>query len=105
MVATDAPPLHIAIYPWFAMEHLTPYLHFSNKLGKCWVLTHKLNMSHSYRTLWKVMAHFNRKRCHKSPFFISKRLETKLQHLNLHPHLITLVPSTIPHVHGLPRHE
>ncbi|KAF1893947.1 hypothetical protein Lal_00003862 [Lupinus albus] len=32
--ATDASPLHIAIYPWFSMEHLTQYLHFSNKLGK-----------------------------------------------------------------------
>ncbi|KAE9598445.1 putative anthocyanidin 3-O-glucoside 2'''-O-xylosyltransferase [Lupinus albus] len=30
----DASPLQIVIYPWFSMEHLTPYLHFSNKLGK-----------------------------------------------------------------------
>ncbi|KAE9598393.1 putative anthocyanidin 3-O-glucoside 2''-O-glucosyltransferase [Lupinus albus] len=60
------------------MEHLTPYLHFSNKLGK---------------------------RGHKSSFFIPKGTQTKLQHLNLHLHLITFVPNTIPLVHGLPHHE
>ncbi|OIV92544.1 hypothetical protein TanjilG_02307 [Lupinus angustifolius] len=73
----DAAPLHIAIYPWFAMGHLTPYLHLSNKLAK---------------------------RGHKISFFIPKRTQTKLQHLNLHPHLITFVPITVPHVHGLPHH-
>ncbi|XP_061347769.1 cyanidin 3-O-galactoside 2''-O-xylosyltransferase FGGT1-like [Gastrolobium bilobum] len=71
----DAAPLHIAMYPWFAMGHLTPYLHLSNKLAK---------------------------RGHKISFFIPKRTQTKLQHLNLHPHLITFVPITLPLVDGLP---
>nr|WMX26761.1 UGT79B103 [Codariocalyx motorius] len=72
----DAPPcLHIAMFPWFAMGHLTPYLHFSNKLAK---------------------------RGHRISFFIPKRTQTKLEHLNLHPNLITFVPITVPHVDGLP---
>ncbi|KAK7243623.1 hypothetical protein RIF29_38429 [Crotalaria pallida] len=71
----DASPLHIVIYPWFAMGHLTPYLHLSNKLAQ---------------------------RGHKISFIIPKRTQTKLQHLNLHPHLITFVPITVPQVDGLP---
>ncbi|XP_057450499.1 cyanidin 3-O-galactoside 2''-O-xylosyltransferase FGGT1-like [Lotus japonicus] len=71
----DAPSLHIAMFPWFAMGHLTPCLHLSNKLAK---------------------------RGHKISFFIPKRTQTKLQHLNLHPHLITFIPITVPHVDGLP---
>ncbi|XP_027341271.1 UDP-glycosyltransferase 79B30-like [Abrus precatorius] len=71
----DAPPLHIAMYPWFAMGHFTPFLHLSNKLAK---------------------------RGHKISFIIPKRAQTKIQHLNLHPHLITFVPITVPHVEGLP---
>ncbi|KAJ1377385.1 UDP-glucuronosyl/UDP-glucosyltransferase [Sesbania bispinosa] len=71
----DASPLHIAMFPWFAMGHLTPFLHLSNKLAK---------------------------RGHRISFFIPKRTRTKLQHLNLHPHLITFIPITVPHVDGLP---
>ncbi|KAJ1377384.1 UDP-glucuronosyl/UDP-glucosyltransferase, partial [Sesbania bispinosa] len=73
----DAPPLHIVMFPWFAMGHLTPFLHLSNKLAK---------------------------RGHKISFFVPKRTQTKLQHLNLHPNLITFVPITVPLVDGLP-HE
>jgi len=72
----DAPsPLHIAMFPWFAMGHFTPYLHFSNKLAI---------------------------RGHKISFFIPKNTLNKLQHLNLHPNLITFFPITVPHVNGLP---
>ncbi|XP_058773744.1 cyanidin 3-O-galactoside 2''-O-xylosyltransferase FGGT1-like [Vicia villosa] len=70
-----SPPLHIAMFPWFAMGHLTPYLHLSNKLAK---------------------------RGHKISFFIPKNTLNKLQHLNLHPNLITFFPITVPHVDGLP---
>ncbi|KAK7324664.1 hypothetical protein VNO77_28402 [Canavalia gladiata] len=71
----SAASLHIAIYPWFAMGHFTPFLHLSNKLAQ---------------------------RGHTISFIIPKRTLTRLQHLNLHPHLITFVPITLPHVDGLP---
>ena len=69
------PPLHIAMFPWFAMGHLTPFLRLSNKLAV---------------------------RGHKISFFIPKNTLNKLQHLNLHPNLITFYPITVPHVNGLP---
>ncbi|KAE9620722.1 putative anthocyanidin 3-O-glucoside 2''-O-glucosyltransferase [Lupinus albus] len=68
-------PLHIAMYPWFAMGHLTPFLHLANKLAK---------------------------RGHKISFIIPTKTQPKLHHLNLHPSLITFVPVTVPHVYGLP---
>ncbi|XP_027340805.1 UDP-glycosyltransferase 79B30-like [Abrus precatorius] len=71
----EATPLHIVMFPWFAMGHIAPNIHLSNKLAK---------------------------RGHKISFIIPKRAQTKLQHLNLHPHLITFVPITVPHVDGLP---
>ena len=71
----DAAPLHIAMYPWFAMGHLTPFLHLANKLAK---------------------------RGHKISFFIPRRTQAKLEDLNLHPNLITFVPINVPHVEGLP---
>ncbi|KAJ1375570.1 UDP-glucuronosyl/UDP-glucosyltransferase [Sesbania bispinosa] len=73
----DASPLHIVCFQWFAMGHLTPFLHLSNKLAK---------------------------RGHRISFFVPKKTQTKLQHLNLHPHLITFVPITVPLVDGLPHY-
>ncbi|XP_061358244.1 cyanidin 3-O-galactoside 2''-O-xylosyltransferase FGGT1-like [Gastrolobium bilobum] len=71
----DTPPLHIAMFPWFAMGHLTPYLHLSNKLAK---------------------------RGNRISFFIPKRTQTKLEQFNHYPHLITFFPINVPHVDGLP---
>ncbi|CAJ1978757.1 unnamed protein product [Sphenostylis stenocarpa] len=71
----DAASLHITMYPWFAMGHLTPFLHLANKLAK---------------------------RGHKISFFIPRRTQAKLENLNLHPSLITFVPVIVPHVDGLP---
>nr|KYP33336.1 Anthocyanidin 3-O-glucosyltransferase [Cajanus cajan] len=73
----DAPQLqmHIAMYPWLAMGHITTYLHLANKLAK---------------------------RRHRISFFIPKRTKAKVEHYNLYPHLITFIPITIPHVDGLP---
>ncbi|KAG5120153.1 hypothetical protein AAZX31_12G201200 [Glycine max] len=76
MDSASAAPLHVAIFPWFAMGHLTPILHLSNKLAQ---------------------------RGHRISFIVPKRTQTKLQHLNLHPHLITFVPITVPRVDGLPQ--
>ncbi|KAM5588096.1 hypothetical protein ABKV19_006512 [Rosa sericea] len=67
--------LHIAMYPWFAMGHLTAYLHISNKLAE---------------------------RGHNISFFLPLKTQSKLQHYNLHPHLITFIPLDVPHVDGLP---
>ncbi|KAL6197215.1 hypothetical protein ACLB2K_032827 [Fragaria x ananassa] len=67
--------LHIAMYPWFAMGHLTAFLHISNKLAE---------------------------RGNKISFFLPLKTRSKLQHYNLHPHLITFIPLSVPHVDGLP---
>ncbi|XP_020237138.1 UDP-glycosyltransferase 79B30 [Cajanus cajan] len=71
----DASSLHIAMFPWFAMGHLTPFLHLSNKLAK---------------------------RGHRISFFIPRRTQAKLEQFNLYPHLITFYPINVPHVDGLP---
>ncbi|KAJ9671556.1 hypothetical protein PVL29_025318 [Vitis rotundifolia] len=75
MAMARSTKLHIAMYPWFAFGHLTPYLHLSNELAE---------------------------RGHKITFILSKKAQSQLQHLNLHPTLITFHPLTIPHVDGLP---
>ncbi|CAN6558204.1 unnamed protein product [Malus baccata var. baccata] len=66
---------HIAMFPWFALGHMTPFLHLSNELAA---------------------------RGHKITFLLPKKAQILLQHLNLHPHLITFHPVTVPHIEGLP---
>ncbi|PIA30580.1 hypothetical protein AQUCO_05500113v1 [Aquilegia coerulea] len=73
-MATTA-TFHIVMFPWSAMGHITPYLQLSNKLAE---------------------------RGHKVSFFIAKNTQNKVNHLNLHPHLIHFIPLTVPHVDGLP---
>jgi len=68
-------PLHIAMYPWFAMGHQTPFLHLANKLAK---------------------------KGHKITFFTPKSAQSKLEPFNLHPQLITFITLKVPHVEGLP---
>nr|AYJ72755.1 UFGT7c [Actinidia chinensis] len=70
-----APTFHIAMYPWFALGHITPFLHLSNKLAK---------------------------KGHKISFLIPTKTQQKLKPFNLHPDLITFIPVTVPHVDGLP---
>ncbi|XP_004304716.1 PREDICTED: anthocyanidin 3-O-glucoside 2''-O-glucosyltransferase-like [Fragaria vesca subsp. vesca] len=76
MSSPDRKTLHIAMYPWFAMGHLSPFLHISNKLAE---------------------------RGHRISFFLPQKTQAKLQYYNLHPDLITFYPLTIPHVEGLPQ--
>ncbi|KAI4322976.1 hypothetical protein L6164_022621 [Bauhinia variegata] len=75
MAETDSCKFHIAMFPWFAMGHLTPHLHFSNELAK---------------------------RGHKITFLLPKKTQLQLQHLNQNPHLISFHLLTVPHVDGLP---
>ncbi|CAK8577067.1 unnamed protein product [Lathyrus sativus] len=67
--------LHIAMYPWFAMGHKTPFLHLANKLAK---------------------------KGHTITFFTPKTAQSKLEPFNLHPQSITFVTIKVPHVEGLP---
>ncbi|XP_074303764.1 cyanidin 3-O-galactoside 2''-O-xylosyltransferase FGGT1-like [Silene latifolia] len=68
-------PLHIAMYPWFAMGHLTSYLHLANKLAQ---------------------------RGHIISFLLPTKTQLKLNSLNHHPNFLTFYPITIPPVDGLP---
>ncbi|KAL6128121.1 hypothetical protein ACLB2K_071477 [Fragaria x ananassa] len=67
--------MHIAMYPWFAMGHLTSYLHISNKLAE---------------------------RGHKISVFIPSKTQPKLVQFNRHPDLISFISINVPHVDGLP---
>ncbi|RVW14037.1 UDP-glycosyltransferase 79B11 [Vitis vinifera] len=75
MAMVRSPKLHIAMYPWFAFGHMIPYLHLSNELVE---------------------------RGHSITFILPKKVQSQLQHLNLHPTLISFHPLTILHVDGLP---
>ncbi|EEF39808.1 cyanidin 3-O-galactoside 2''-O-xylosyltransferase FGGT1 [Ricinus communis] len=66
---------HIVMYPWFALGHLTSFLHLSNKLAE---------------------------RGHKISFLLPSKTIKKFQPFNLHPDLIIFIPVTVPHVDGLP---
>ncbi|XWS12581.1 hypothetical protein CRYUN_Cryun37aG0102200 [Craigia yunnanensis] len=67
--------LHIAMYPWFAVGHITSFLHLSNKLAE---------------------------RGHKISFFLPTKTQCKFEPFNLHPDLITFIPIAVPHIDGLP---
>ncbi|KAL5725432.1 anthocyanidin 3-O-glucoside 2'''-O-xylosyltransferase [Ranunculus cassubicifolius] len=67
--------LHIVMYPYFAIGHMTPFLHLANKLAQ---------------------------RGQRISFILPPKAESKLSHFNLHPELITFIPITFPHVDGLP---
>ncbi|KAF6144777.1 hypothetical protein GIB67_016851 [Kingdonia uniflora] len=66
---------YVVMFPWFAMGHLTPFLHLSNKLAE---------------------------RGHIVPFLVPTKTQTKLDPFNLHLDLISFIPLVVPHVDGLP---
>ncbi|TYJ31745.1 hypothetical protein E1A91_A06G221000v1, partial [Gossypium mustelinum] len=65
----------IAMYPWFAIAHITPFIHMANKLAQ---------------------------RGHKISFFLPAKTLGKVEAFNLYPDLITFIPIIVPHVEGLP---
>ncbi|KAI3842527.1 hypothetical protein MKX03_034393 [Papaver bracteatum] len=67
--------LHIVMYPWFAMGHLTAFLHASNKLAA---------------------------KGHRVSFIIPTKTQSKLNSFNLHPNLISFIPLNVPCIDGLP---
>ena len=67
--------LQIAMFPWFAFGHMIPFLHLSNELAE---------------------------RGHKITFFVPRKAQSKLEHLNSHPRLITFHPLIVSPVDGLP---
>ncbi|KVI08550.1 UDP-glucuronosyl/UDP-glucosyltransferase [Cynara cardunculus var. scolymus] len=71
----DERKCHIAMYPWFALGHLTPYIHIANMLAK---------------------------KGHMISFLVPTNTQYKLEPFNHHPNLISFVPITVPHVEGLP---
>ncbi|KAL3851361.1 hypothetical protein ACJIZ3_013243 [Penstemon smallii] len=71
----DQKSLRIVMNPWFAMGHLTTFLHLSNKLAD---------------------------RGHTIFFILPNKTQSKLGQFNLHPDLIKFVPITVPTVEGLP---
>ncbi|XP_009339314.2 UDP-glycosyltransferase 79B6-like [Pyrus x bretschneideri] len=66
---------HLAMFPWLAMGHITPYVHLSNELAA---------------------------RGHRVTLLVPKKAILQLEHLNHHPNLITFSPVTVPHFDGLP---
>ncbi|KAK3020277.1 hypothetical protein RJ639_047717 [Escallonia herrerae] len=67
--------IHIVMYPWFAMGHLTAFVHIANKLAA---------------------------EGHKISFFVPTKSLPKVEQFNLHPDFISFIPVTVPHVEGLP---
>ncbi|KAK5826962.1 hypothetical protein PVK06_021895 [Gossypium arboreum] len=63
------------MYPWFAIGHITPFIHMANKLAQ---------------------------RGHKISFFLPAKTLGKVEAFNLYPDLITFIPIIVPHVEGLP---
>ncbi|XP_074321791.1 UDP-glycosyltransferase 79B30-like [Silene latifolia] len=71
----NATQLHIAMYPWLAMGHITSFLRIGNKLAE---------------------------RGHKITLFLPPKTQLRFASQNHHPELITFVTVALPPVDGLP---
>ncbi|KAL6554202.1 UDP-glycosyltransferase [Orobanche minor] len=69
------PKLHISMFPWVAIGHITPFIHLANELAV---------------------------RGHSISILIPKKALIQLGHNNLHPDLIKFHTLTVPQVDGLP---
>lgn len=67
--------LHIAMYPWLAMGHITSFVRIANKLAE---------------------------RGHKISFFLPRKTQLRFTSQNHHPDLITFISIDLPLVTGLP---
>ncbi|KAI8552503.1 hypothetical protein RHMOL_Rhmol06G0271800 [Rhododendron molle] len=67
---------HVAMFPWFAFGHMTPFLYLSNELAK---------------------------RGHRISFLLPNKAQHQLKPTNHHPDLITFHPLAVPAVDGLPK--
>ncbi|CAA2977652.1 anthocyanidin 3-O-glucoside 2'''-O-xylosyltransferase-like [Olea europaea var. sylvestris] len=67
--------LHLVMFPWLAMGHITPFIHLSNELAK---------------------------RGHKISFLLPKKALIQLGNNNLYPDLIKFHVVVVPQVEGLP---
>ncbi|KAL9231026.1 hypothetical protein vseg_006299 [Gypsophila vaccaria] len=68
-------PLHVAMYPWLAMGHITSFLRIGNKLAE---------------------------RGHKISFFLPPKTQLRFTSQNRYPDLITFIPIVLPPVEGFP---
>ncbi|OMO92651.1 UDP-glucuronosyl/UDP-glucosyltransferase [Corchorus olitorius] len=75
MAEKTSKTFHIAMYPWFALGHITSFVHIANKLAE---------------------------RGHKVSFLLPAKTQHKVEAFNLNPNFLTFTPITVPHVEGLP---
>ncbi|PIN15726.1 UDP-glucuronosyl and UDP-glucosyl transferase [Handroanthus impetiginosus] len=71
----DKSKLHIAMFPWVAMGHITPFIHLASELAV---------------------------RGHSISILIPKKALSQLGHNNLHPDLVKFHVVSVPQVEGLP---
>ncbi|KAG8366066.1 hypothetical protein BUALT_Bualt17G0037300 [Buddleja alternifolia] len=71
----EKPKRHIAMFPWIAMGHITPFIHVANGLAK---------------------------RGHSVSILIPRKAILQLGHQNLYPNLIKFQTVSVPQVDGLP---
>ncbi|KAL5562706.1 hypothetical protein UlMin_032453 [Ulmus minor] len=64
-----------AMFPWFAIGHITPFIHLANELAA---------------------------RGHRVAILLPAKAQLHFQNLNLHPHQISFHAVKVPHVEGLP---